>query len=181
MIIVSHVSLFRYLQTKLKDSALSHKVDRLVLHQSSPSASLSSPPPSEQDVRLELKTEGLGTSLGLQRPETSRGRLVRTQNTNLEDAEPPLQTQESSQDEEVSWRKGTKKNMEEEEEEERNLRERKEEWEGERRKVDREVAAERAHLVREKERRMRLLQEELRREEEEEERKLKEENEERLR
>lgn len=166
---VTHVSLFRYLQTKSKDNALNHKVDRLVLHQSSPSASLSSPSPSEQDVGLQLKPEGVGMTAGLQRPETSRGRLVRTYNTNLDDAEPPPTTRESSPDGEVSWRKGAKKNVEEERKE------------GERRTVDREVAAERGHLMREKERRMRLLREDLRREEEEEERRLKEENEERLR
>lgn len=186
---ITHFSLFRHLQTKTKDNAPDRKVDRLVLHQSSPSPSLSSLSPSEQDIRLQIKTEGVGICVGLQRPETSRGRLVRTYNTHLDDAESPLQNQESSLEEEASWRgrKDRKKKEEEVEErkraerEERSLQERKEEREGERRKVDREVEEEREHLMREKERRMHLLQEELRREEEEEERKLKEESEERVR
>lgn len=188
---ITHFPLFRHLQTKTKDNAPDRKVDRLVLHQSSPSPSLSSLSPSEQDIRLQIKTEGVGICVGLQRPETSRGRLVRTYNTHLDDAESPLQNQESSLEEEASWigRKDRKKKEEEVEErkrkraerEERSLQERKEEREGERRKVDREVEEEREHLMREKERRMHLLQEELRREEEEEERKLKEESEERVR
>ncbi|XP_059187889.1 centrosomal protein of 164 kDa-like isoform X2 [Centropristis striata] len=183
----------RHLKAAGKDNPQAQKVDRLVLHQSSHSASLSSPSPSEQDVRLYLKkNESLGMSLGLQRPETSRGRLVRTSNTQLEDAEPHLKSQESSLEEESSWRarrdrqkKEREKKEEEEKEEERkrsereemNLREMKEERE--KRKADGEVEEEKEHMMKEK--RMRLLQEELRREEEEEERKLKEESEERLR
>lgn len=189
---ITPFSPFRHLQAAGKNNPPATKVERLVLHQSSPSHSLSSPSHSEQGVGLRLKTEGLSTSLGLQRPETSRGRLVRASNTQLEDAEPLLQ--ESPQEEEPSRRlrkdrekKEMEKEQEEEEErkrterEERNLRERKEEKERERRKADREVEEEREHLVKEKEKRMRLLQEELRREEEEEERKLKVESEERLR
>ncbi|XP_037630813.1 centrosomal protein of 164 kDa-like isoform X2 [Sebastes umbrosus] len=177
----------RHLQAAGKDKPPAPKVDRLVLHQSSPSPSLSSPSHSEQGVGLRLKTENLGTSPGLQRPETSRGRLVRTSNTQHEDAELPLQNHESPREEEPSWRiqKGRKKEEEEEEErkraerEERSLRERKEVRE--KRKTDRDVEDEREDMMKEKEKRMRLLQEELRREEEEEERKLKEKSEERLR
>ncbi|KAM9359161.1 uncharacterized protein cep164 [Symphorus nematophorus] len=184
-------------KTKTAETANRHlqaaapKVDRLVLHQSSPSPSLSSPSHSEQGIGLQLKTEGLGTSLGLQRPETSRGRLVRTSNTQLEDAEPPSQKQERRLEEETSWRirREREKKEEEEEEEERRraereeriLRERKEERDRERRKADQDLEEEREHLMKEKERRMRLLKEELKREEEEEERMLKEEGEERLR
>ncbi|XP_044057299.1 centrosomal protein of 164 kDa-like isoform X2 [Siniperca chuatsi] len=184
----------RHLQAAGKINPPSPKVDRLILHQSSPSPPLSSPCHSEQGVGLHLKTEDLGTSLGLQRPETSRGRLVRTANTQLEDAEPPLQNQESPLEEEPSWRiwkdrEKKEREKEEEEEEERkraereewSLRQRKEEKEREARKAEREVEEEREHLMKEKEKRMCLLQEELRREEEEEERKLKEESEERLR
>ncbi|TKS81355.1 Centrosomal protein of 164 kDa [Collichthys lucidus] len=180
-------------KTKPADAAKRHlqaaapKVDRLVLHQSSPTPSLSSLSHSEEGVGLQLKNEGHGASLGLQRPETSRGRLVRTFNTQLEDAEPLLRNKE---EEEASRRirKGREKKDEEEveeeerksaEREERNLRERKEERE--RRMADEELEEERERLMREKEKRMRLLEEELRREEEEEERKLKEESEERLR
>ncbi|XP_076590697.1 uncharacterized protein cep164 isoform X5 [Chaetodon auriga] len=177
----------RHLPAADKDNPPALKVDRLVLHQSTPSSSISSPPQSEQGVRLQLKDEGLGMSLQLQRPETSRGRLVRTSYTQQEDAEPPLQNQESPLEGEASWRVRKDRERKEEEEverrraerEERSLRERKEERE--RRKADREVEEEREHLMKEKENRIRLLQEELRREEEEEERKLKEESDERLR
>ncbi|KAI3354560.1 hypothetical protein L3Q82_019066, partial [Scortum barcoo] len=170
-----------HLQAAGRNNPPAPKVDRLVLHQSSPSPSLSSLSHSEQGAGLRLKTEGLGTSLGLQRPETSRGRLVRTSNTQLDDTEEEP-GQRIRKDRE-------KKEMEEEKEEERkrmereerSLRERKEEKERERRKADREVEEEREHLVKDKEERMRLLREELRREEEEEERKLREESEERLR
>ena len=158
-----------------------------MLHQSSPSPSISSLSHSEQAVGFQLKNEGLGTSQALQRPETSRGRLVRTSNTEIEDAE---QNQEIPLEEEASWRvlKDREKEEEEEGEEEqrkraerekRSLRERKDERE--RRKADQEDEEEREHLMREKENRMRLLREELRRAEEEEERRLKEESEERQR
>ncbi|XP_078140487.1 uncharacterized protein cep164 isoform X1 [Centroberyx gerrardi] len=177
------------------------KVERLVLHQSSPSPSLSSPSHSERGVGLRPKAEGLSASLGLQRPETSRGRLVRTSNTQLQEPESPIRRQESPLGEELSWRtrkeekEGEKKEREKEEEErarteERRLREREEEREREkrqeerereRRKADREVEEEKERTTREREKRMRLLREELRRAEEEEERKLKEESEERVR
>ncbi|XP_049433036.1 centrosomal protein of 164 kDa-like isoform X4 [Epinephelus fuscoguttatus] len=150
----------RHSQAAGKDNPPTPKVDRLVLHQSSPSPSLFSLSHSEQDIGLHPKTECLGPSLGLQRPETSRGRLVRSSNTQLEDAEPPLQNQESLLEDETSWRKSKDREKEEEEERKR-----------ERRKADREVEEEREHMMKEKEKRMRLLQEELRREEEEEERK----------
>ncbi|XP_039987698.1 centrosomal protein of 164 kDa-like [Xiphias gladius] len=180
----------RHTLAENKGTPLAHKVDRLILHQSNPSPSLSSPSFSEQGVELQPKTEGFSMSLGLQRPETARGRLMRSSNTQLEDAEPHLQNQDNSLDEEPSWgiqKDREKKEREEEEErkraerEERSLRERKEEKERERRRADQQVEEERKQLVREKEKRMCLLQEELRREEEEEERKLKEESEERMR
>nr|XP_020441767.1 centrosomal protein of 164 kDa [Monopterus albus] len=182
----------RHMLSEDKGNPLAHKVDRLILHQSSPSASLSSSSHSEQGVKLQPKTKGFGISLELQRPETARGRLVRTTNTQLENAELPLQNKNNSLDEESSLRnwedietKEWKKEEEEErksaETEERSLREREEEKERERRKADQEVEEERERMRREKEKRMRVFQEELRRKEEEEERKLKEEKEERLR
>ncbi|XP_078023425.1 uncharacterized protein cep164 isoform X2 [Epinephelus lanceolatus] len=154
----------RHSQAAGKDNPPTPKVDRLVLHQSSPSPSLFSLSHSEQDIGLHPKTESLGMPLGLQRPETSRGRLVRSSNTQLEDAEPPLKNQESLLEDETSWRISKDKEKEEEEEEE-------EERKRERRKADREVEEEREHMMKEEEKRMHLLQEELRREEEEEERK----------
>nr|XP_046244508.1 centrosomal protein of 164 kDa-like isoform X2 [Scatophagus argus] len=172
-----------HLQAADKGNATGPKVDRLVLHQSSLSPSLSSPSHSEQSVGLNLKSDGVGRSLGLQRPETSRGRLVRTSNTQLEDAKPPLQNQESILEEEASWTiwKDREKKEVEVEETERSLRERKEGRDSQISKLAHEVEEEREHLMREKDERMRVLQEELRREEEEEERKLKEESKERLR
>ncbi|XP_056229251.1 centrosomal protein of 164 kDa-like isoform X2 [Seriola aureovittata] len=221
----------RHMLAEDKGNCLDHKVDRLVLHQSSPSPTLSSPSHSERGVELQPKAGGFGISLGLQRPETARGRLVRTSKTRVEDAAPSLKNQDNSLDEEPSWRvrkDREKKEREEEEErerterEERSLRERKEkererrqaereveekererrqaereveekererrqaereveEKERERRQADREVEEKRKRLMREKEKRISLLQKELRQEEEEEEKKLKEESEERLR
>ncbi|XP_034058691.1 centrosomal protein of 164 kDa-like isoform X4 [Gymnodraco acuticeps] len=161
----------RILQDSSKDNPSASKVDRLVLHQSSPSLSNSSL--SEQGVGLHPKTESLGTSLVIQRPETSRGRLSRTSNTQLDDDEAFFKIQKSPREEEPSWRvrrdreKKDRENEEEEERrrEERSLKERKEERE--RSKADIEVGEER-------EKRMLLLQEELRREEEEEERRREE-------
>ncbi|XP_034459716.1 centrosomal protein of 164 kDa-like isoform X1 [Hippoglossus hippoglossus] len=169
----------RYMLAKDGGSPLASKVDRLVLHQSSPSRSLSSPSHSERSGELRPKA-----SLGLQRPGTARGRAIRTSNTKPGNAETPLKTLDKPVDEEPSWRikkdREKKEKEEESEREEKSLREQKEK-EGERRKADQEVEEEKKQLMREKEKRMCLLQEELSREEEEEERNLKEESEERLR
>ncbi|XP_033970368.1 centrosomal protein of 164 kDa-like [Trematomus bernacchii] len=173
----------RILQDSSKDNPSATKVDRLVLHQSSPSPPLSNSSLSGQGVGLHPKTESLGTSLVIQRPETSRGRLSRTPNTQLDEDEAFFKIQKSPREEEPSWRvrkdRETKDRENEEEvrrTEERSLKERKEERE--RTKADIEVGEER-------EKRMLLLQEELRREEEEErrreERSLKERKEERER
>ncbi|XP_067450226.1 centrosomal protein of 164 kDa-like isoform X3 [Thunnus thynnus] len=173
-----------------KDNPPAPKVERLVLHQSSPSPSLSSLSHSERGVGLRPIAESVSTSLGLQRPETSRGRLIRSSNARHEDAEPCIENRESSPEEEPSWRirKDKEKKEKEEEEkrkraerEERSLRERNEEIERDRKKADWEVEEEKERLIREKEKRMRLLREELKREEEEEEKQLKEESEKRLR
>ncbi|XP_055370125.1 centrosomal protein of 164 kDa-like [Betta splendens] len=167
-----------------------HKVDRLILHQSRLSPSLSSPSNSEGGDELKAKAKGFGISLGLKRPETSRGRLVRTPNTQLDDPELPLIHQDDSLENKSHWRisrdRGTKEEEREEEEwkrtekEQRNLSVR-EEKERETTKADREIEEEREEMVRQKEKRICLLQRELKREEEEEERKLKEESQERLR
>ena len=165
-------------------SSLAYKVDRLVLHQSSPSRSLSSPSHSERSgVELQPKA-----SLGLERPGTARGRAIRTSNTNPGNPETSLKTLDKPVDEEPSLRirkDREKKEREEDEEEEsereeKSLREQKEK-KGERRKADQDVEEEKKQLMREKEKRLCLLQEELSREEEEEERNLKKESEERLR
>ncbi|XP_075892120.1 uncharacterized protein cep164 isoform X6 [Nelusetta ayraudi] len=176
-----------HLQGKGRDSASSHQVDRLVLHQTSPSSSLSNVPPLEQDVGLHLKT---GTPAGLQRPETSRGRQGRTCGPRLRETESPSPSRESPAEDESSRRDSQSAARSGRRREECDLEERSpsEAGEGEsgeeRREVlmaDREVAEERERLKEAKERRLRLLREELRREEEEEERKLREEAEERLR
>ncbi|CAK6974943.1 centrosomal protein of 164 kDa-like isoform X2 [Scomber scombrus] len=184
----------RHMKAADKDNSPAPKVERLVLHQSSPSPTFSSRSHSERGVGLRPIAESVGASLGIQRPETSRGRLVRSSNTQHKDAEPCIENHESSLEEEPSWRtrkdrEKKEKKIEVEEEEERkrtereewSLGERNEEKERERKKTDREVEEERERLIREKERRMRLLREELRRDEEEEEKQLKEESEKRLR
>ncbi|XP_037533352.1 centrosomal protein of 164 kDa [Nematolebias whitei] len=156
------------------DNPPSHKVDRLVLHQSNLSPTLSNSSISEQGGSNHQKAPSRGTSVGVQRPETSRGRPVRSLDGQLEDAKPILKKQASTFEEEVSRR--YKKEREKEEEagtrakrEERNVRQRQEEEE------------EKEHLLKEKEKRTSLLQEQLKRDKEEEERKLREESEERLR
>ncbi|XP_069390037.1 centrosomal protein of 164 kDa isoform X2 [Paralichthys olivaceus] len=135
----------RYMLAKDRGSPLANKVDRLVLHQSSPSPSLSSPSHSERSGELRTKA-----SLGLQRPETARGRAVRTSNTEPGNAETPLKTQDKPMDEESSWRfrkDKEEKEREEDEEgterEEKSLREEKEK-ERERRKTDQEVEEEKS-------------------------------------
>lgn len=176
----------RRIMAEDKGNPPARKVERLILHQSNLSPSLSSPSHSEGGVELQTKVKGFGISLGLQRPETSRGRLVCTPNTQLDDAEPPLKYQDSSLEEEAPWRIW-KENEKEEEEEKRtkredwSLREKKEEMKREKRKIDREVEEEREQITREKEKKICLLQGKLRREEEEEEKKLKQESKERLR
>ncbi|XP_074534837.1 uncharacterized protein cep164 [Halichoeres trimaculatus] len=180
----------RRLHSAGKDIPPAQKVDRLVLHQSSPPPSFSDSSHSGQSVELHLKNEDRSTPLGLKRPETSRGRLVRTSNTQREDIESPSHNRESPLDE-LYWRTRQdreRKEKEKEEEEERkeadweiSLRKRKEEKEREKREADKEVEEEREQMLKEKEKRMRLLKEELREEEEEEEeRRLRKESEERL-
>nr|XP_010792671.1 PREDICTED: centrosomal protein of 164 kDa [Notothenia coriiceps] len=141
----------RILQDSSKDNPSASKVDRFVLHQSS--ASLSNSSLSEQGVGLHPKTESLGTSLVIQRPETSRGRLSRTPNTQLDDDETFFKIQKSPREEEPSWRvrrdreKKDRENEEEEERrrEERSLKERKDERE--RTKADIEETAQRTRLL----------------------------------
>ncbi|KAM4742133.1 uncharacterized protein cep164 isoform 2-T4 [Anableps anableps] len=172
-----------------KDEPTAHKVDRLVLHQSN--QSLSSSSDVEQRSPKNHKLQSFGVSLGLQRPETSRGRPGRTLDIPVENAEPIPKKQESSLEEEPNWKARTEREREEEkdkmwaEREERSMRLKNEEMEEERERLRREVEQgleeEKERLLKEKETRMRLLQEELRREQQEEERKLREESEKKLR
>ncbi|XP_041850643.1 centrosomal protein of 164 kDa-like isoform X1 [Melanotaenia boesemani] len=166
-----------------KDNPALPKVDRLILHQSSPSPSLSSSLHSEQGAPHHQKIQSLDVSLGLQRPETSRGRLARTFEAPC-DPEPTLNKQESPLGDDPSWRIRKETDNEEErkraEREEKRLKEREAEKRL-RREAEQEMEEEKEHLLKEKEKRMHLLQEKLRKEEEEEERKLREESEERLR
>ncbi|XP_054883939.1 centrosomal protein of 164 kDa-like isoform X2 [Poeciliopsis prolifica] len=164
-----------------------HKVDRLVLHQSSHSLSSSS------DLELRSpkhhKTQNLAVTLGLQRPETSRGRPGRAVDAPVENTEPPSKKRESSPEEEPNWKGRMEREREEEEkvksEREKSMRPKREEMEKEQERLRGEfeegLEEERERLLKEKEARMRLLQEELRREEEEEERKLREESKNKLR
>uniref|UniRef100_A0A3Q3D0I0 Centrosomal protein of 164 kDa n=1 Tax=Haplochromis burtoni TaxID=8153 RepID=A0A3Q3D0I0_HAPBU len=168
-----------------------HKVDRLVLHQSSLSPSPSISSHSDQAVTPRQTAQGLGVPLGLERPETSRGRQARFLSIQADGVKRSLKKQERALEEEPRGRSrkdGEKKESEKEEEEERKRLEReerskkeREEMERERRKADREIEEEKERIAKEKEERIRLLREELKREEEEEEEKLRGETEERLR
>ncbi|XP_061574955.1 centrosomal protein of 164 kDa-like isoform X4 [Cololabis saira] len=170
---------------KEKEEPSFQKVERLVLHESSPSPSLSSSSRSDRGVFHHHRDKGIGVSPGLQRPETSRGRPVQRLDEQPDKPEPALQKEGIHLGEEARWRiqKERKKEQDDErkraEAEERSLREREEEKV--RREAERKMEEEKELMLEEKEKKMRLLQDELRREEEEEERKLREESEERLR
>ncbi|XP_039453994.1 centrosomal protein of 164 kDa isoform X4 [Oreochromis aureus] len=176
---------------KDRDTSPVHKVDRLVLHQSSLSPSPSISSHSDQAVTPRQTAQGLGVPLGLERPETSRGRQARFSSIQADGVKRSLKKQERALEEEPRGRSrkdGEKKESEKEEEEERKRLEReerskkeREEMERERRKADREIEEEKERIAKEKEQRIRLLREELKREEEEEEEKLRGETEERLR
>lgn len=168
---------------KDRDTSPVHKVDRLVLHQSSLSPSPSISSHSDQAVTPRQTAQGLGVPLGFERPETSRGRQARFLSIQADGVKRSLKKQERALEEELGGRSrkdGEKKESEKEEEEERSKKER-EEMERERRKADREIEEEKERIAKEKEERIRLLREELKREEEEEEEKLRGETEERLR
>ncbi|XP_029964911.1 centrosomal protein of 164 kDa isoform X1 [Salarias fasciatus] len=152
----------RHVQAKSKDEPLVHEVSRLVLHQSSPSLSFSGSSHSEE-IPLER-----GEPPGLQRPQSSRGRLVRTSNTQLDDAEVYVKNRETTI---LKDREKKEDGDRGEEEDEERLK----------RNTERELEGERERMQKEKERRIQILQDELRREEEQEERRLKEQSEERLR
>ncbi|KAK5599403.1 hypothetical protein CRENBAI_021749 [Crenichthys baileyi] len=172
-----------------KDEPTAHKVDRLVLHQSS--QSLSSSPDLERRPPKHPKTQTLGASLGLQRPETSRGRPGWTLDAPVENTEPTLKKHGSSLVEGPNWKARMTRERENEEEkdkmraekEERSMRQKKEEKKRLRLEVEQELEEEeeKERWLKEKEKRMHLLQEELRRGEEEEERKLREKSETKLR
>ncbi|KAF6722394.1 Centrosomal protein of 164 kDa [Oryzias melastigma] len=151
------------------------KVDRLVLHQSSPTPSQS--PLSEHHDLHHQNAQSLFASLPLQRPETSRGRPVR----NIEDEkeESTFKKQESHEEEEPR-RSLEKEDCKMTERRETSYRGRKESERG-RRDAERAVEEEKEHMLKEEEKRTRLLQEELAREEQKEEMKLRVESEERLR
>ncbi|XP_024300476.2 centrosomal protein of 164 kDa isoform X3 [Oncorhynchus tshawytscha] len=106
------------------------------------------------------RAEGVSTSAslgvpGVQRPDTSRGRLVRSPNAHYKEEAP-------RQGEDSRWAQ-------------------EEESEKERRETERKIEEEKERALRERQEKGRLLQEELSREEEEEERRLKEESKERVR
>ncbi|KAK0135076.1 Centrosomal protein [Merluccius polli] len=92
------------MQAVAVDSSPARQVDRLVLHHSSPSHSLSSPSHSGRDAGPCPKAEGLSTSLALQRPETSRGRLARATNTQQREVESPTRELGGPPAEELSWK-----------------------------------------------------------------------------
>ncbi|XP_034023790.1 centrosomal protein of 164 kDa-like isoform X2 [Thalassophryne amazonica] len=128
----------------------------------------------------EVKTSD---SLRLKITESTRGKLVRTSRTQLEDYEPHTCSKESLLEEEPNFR--VQKDMDKEEvekqQEEGNKVETKNgrKEEAEKRKTDQQVGEETEHLKKEK--KIHVLQQELRRREEEEEGKLKAKSDERLR
>ncbi|XP_036817377.1 centrosomal protein of 164 kDa isoform X3 [Oncorhynchus mykiss] len=106
------------------------------------------------------RAEGVSTSAslgvpGVQRPDTSRGRLVRSPHAHYKEEAP-------RQGEDSRWAQ-------------------EEEREKERRETERKIEEEKERALRERQEKVRLLQEELSREEEEEEQRLKEESKERVR
>ncbi|XP_013881469.1 centrosomal protein of 164 kDa isoform X2 [Austrofundulus limnaeus] len=149
--------------SKDEDNPPYHKVDRLVLHQSSQSPSLSNSFSLEQvdSHQAVVPSPSLGASAGVQRPETSRGRPVRTLD---EDAEPTLKKQASALEEEPSWTV-----QKEEEEKERLLKEKEARRHFFYEQLKREEQEEEQKLKEESEERLRVLQQHLlskRREEE---------------
>uniref|UniRef100_A0A4W5Q6U0 Centrosomal protein of 164 kDa n=1 Tax=Hucho hucho TaxID=62062 RepID=A0A4W5Q6U0_9TELE len=116
---------------------------------------------SEPEPRPRAEGVSTSTSLGVpgvqgvKRPDTSRGRLVRSPHAHYKE-EAPRQREDSRRAQE-------------------------EERDKERRETEREIEEEKERALRERQEKVRLLQEELRREEEEEEQRLKEESEERVR
>lgn len=130
--------------------------------------------PTHEAASLQVKMEAVTTFPELQRPETSRGRLIPTLSPQCKDPQPAIKPQNAFVAAEKNHRVQKYSKMDEKERaslgrEESSLRERNERE----RKVVREVEEEREHLL-EKEKQMHLLQEELKREEESEEWRLKE-------
>uniref|UniRef100_A0A8C5G1P3 Centrosomal protein of 164 kDa n=2 Tax=Gouania willdenowi TaxID=441366 RepID=A0A8C5G1P3_GOUWI len=143
------------------------KFDRL-LHQSSLSSPPSSASPSEPNISNHQKAHDLDPPLELQRPDTSRGRLVQTSKLKLKDTKRPLKISEHPSGKDQSL---------EEEERERSERGVNEEL---RRKSEQEMEEESERLLKEKDKRLKILQVELKKQEDAEEKRLKEENEEQL-
>lgn len=130
--------------------------------------------PTHEAASLQVKMEAVATFLELQRPETSRGRLIPTLSPQCEDPQPAIKPQNTFVAAEKNHTAQKYSKVDEKERaslgrEESSLRERNERE----RKVVREVEEEREYLM-EKEKRLHLQQEELKREEESEEWSLKE-------
>ncbi|XP_055082126.1 centrosomal protein of 164 kDa-like [Periophthalmus magnuspinnatus] len=148
------------------------RVDRLTLHQSSPSPTNS----SHSDTRDNLlpKNTDLGSSFGFKRPETSRGRPGRGQ-----DAELPIQSREKK-DEATERHKNMSDQEEEEEEEEdreRLMKEKQKRIHKLEEELKRQEEEEEKRLKAESEERLRTLRQSLMTKRKEEEAKLKEESE----
>ncbi|RVE64376.1 hypothetical protein OJAV_G00125140 [Oryzias javanicus] len=153
------------------------KVDRLVLHQSSPTPSQCSL--SEHDGLHHQKAQSLLASLPLQRPETSRGRPARSIEDENEGS--AFKKQESREEEEPRRSLEQEEDSKMTERRETSFRERKESERGRRGAEQALEEEEKEHMLKEGEKRMHLLQEELAREEQKEEMKLRVQSEERLR
>ncbi|KAM9811391.1 uncharacterized protein ACBT44_010975 isoform 4-T4 [Syngnathus typhle] len=163
----------RRLQLAVKDKAASPKVERLVLHQSS--------------VGSQQIATGLSSGVNLPRPETSRGRLSRTSNAQINEGEAASQNYVSPLEKENFgiWKNEKKTDREEgnewrNTEKEKSLNERTSELDRKRGNVVSGVENRNEQIMGEKKSRSFNLQETMSREEEEEKERLKREKEMRI-
>ncbi|KAJ0063835.1 hypothetical protein NL108_011082 [Boleophthalmus pectinirostris] len=154
---------------KLKE-APAPRVDRLKLHQSSPSPTFSDSSHSDTKDHLLPKNTDLGSSIGFKRPETSRGRPGRSQDTKLS-----IQSREKK-DEPIERHEHTS-DREEQEEREKLMKEKQKRIQKLQDELKRQEEEEERRLKAESEERLRMLRESLVTKRKEEEAKLKDESE----
>ncbi|KAM9801299.1 uncharacterized protein cep164 [Neosynchiropus ocellatus] len=165
----------RFMHLARREPSPAPNVDRLVLHQTSSSPSLSSQSLSEPVLKHLPKAEARCSSVSLQRPETSRGRPARIP----KDDGP--QMQHSEEEEEPEWSGDKQEEDGSMSEGVRSLKNIYEAKKSERRKAEQELEEEKKCLMEEKQNKISELQKQLMDELQEEEKKLKEANEKILR
>ncbi|XP_053728733.1 centrosomal protein of 164 kDa-like [Synchiropus splendidus] len=167
----------RFMNMARKEQSPAPNVDRLVLHQTCSSPSLSSHSLSEPVLKHLPKAEAHYSALSLQRPETSRGRPAHI----CKDNEPDIQLSEE-EEEEPEWGLTASRSGDKQEEDEnisegfRSLRNVCDAKKSDRRKAEQELEEERKRLKDEKQNKISELQKQLKDELQEEEKRLKEEN-----